>query len=115
MSMTSYTRNLTLPVTETRVLILQKQIDTPRTIHLRHLGKSGETTPATCKWVESLDASTWYDVAGTTVAVDAGEGTSWRLTSTSPYVALSGYGNVDIEVSISRSDPDGSLPERVSI
>ncbi len=115
MSMTKFNRTLTLPITEDRVLILAKQADTPRQIQLRHLGKSGQTTPATLKWQESQDGSNWYDIAGTSITVAAGAGTGWMLTSTKPYVALAGYGNVDVEVSVDRSDPDGALPERVNV
>ena len=57
----------------------------------------------------------WYDIAGTSVAVDAGTGTTWLISSTKPYIAMAGYGNVDVEVSVDRSDPDGALPQRVNM
>lgn len=115
MSVTGFQRTITLPITESRVLILNKQADAPRLIHLRHLGKPGETTPATAKWQESQDNVNFDDVAGTAVVVDAGKGTSWLLTTTKPFVALAAFGNVDVEIHISRSDPDGVLPQTVNL
>lgn len=115
MSFQKFTRNLTLPVTEERVLIMNKQSDAPRAVQVRHLGKSGETTPATLKFQESQDGTNWYDISGTTVVVDSGSGTSWLVTSNKPYVALAGYGNVDIEVAVDRSDPDTSLPQTINM
>lgn len=114
MSTSDYTRSLTLPITEDRVLILNRQADTPRTIRLRHQGKPGQTNPATVKWQESNDNANWNDIAGTAQVVDTGQGTSWIITSTKSYVALAGYGNVDVEVSVSRSDPDAPLPQTVN-
>jgi len=115
MSFSTYARDITLPVTETRVLIMTKQPDSPRSVHVRHLGKSGETGPATLKFQESQDNSTWDDISGTAQIVTTGTGTSWLITSTKPYVALSGYGNVDIEVKVIRSDPDTSLPQTATV
>ena len=115
MSFTSYRRSITLPVTEERVLIMNKQADSPRAFVIRHEGKSGQTGPATIKFQESMDATNYYDISGTAQNIDAGAGTSLLITSTNPYVALSGYGNVDIEVEIIRSDPDSVLPQSVSI
>lgn len=82
---------------------------------MRHLARTGDTNPATAKFQESADGSTWADISGTTQVINAGYGAVWELSSTSPYVALAAYGNVDIEILVSRSDPDGTLPERVSI
>lgn len=115
MSVETFQRAILLPVTEARVLILNKQADTPRAVHLRHLGKTGQTTPATVKWQESQDNVNYDDIAGTAVVVNAGKGTAWLLTSTKPFIALAAFGNVDVEVQIGRSDPDGSLPQTVNL
>jgi hypothetical protein len=114
MSKSNYNREITLPVSEDRVLILNRQADSPRSVHLRHLGKSGQTGPATVKWQESQDNVNWNDIAGTSQIVDAGQGTAWLITSTKPYVALAGYGNVDVEVDVNRTDPDSTLPQTVN-
>ncbi len=115
MSMQSYKRVVTLPVTIDRVLILIKQADSPRTFHIRHLGKPGETGPATIKFQESQDGTAYYDIAGTSQNISMGAGTSMLITSTKPYVGLAGYGNVDIEISVNRSDPDSVLPQTISM
>lgn len=115
MSMTSFQRTIALPVTESRVLIFNKQADNPRTVHLRHLGKVGQTSPATVKWQESQDAVNWDDISGTAQVVDAGKGTAWLLSSTKPYIALAAFGNVDVEVKLNRSDPDELLPQTVNL
>jgi hypothetical protein len=115
MSTTSYRRAFTLPIVEARVLILNKQPDSPRSVHFRHLGKTGETNPATAKWQESQDGTNWDDIAGTAQVIDQGAGTSWLLTSTKPYVALAAFGNVEVEVEVNRSDPDQALPETVNL
>jgi hypothetical protein len=115
MSTTSYRRTVTLPITEERVLVLNKQPDAPRAVLFRHLGKTGETNPATAKWQESQDGTNWDDIAGTAQVVSAGAATSWLLTSSKPYVALAAFGNVDIEVEVNRSDPDQALPETVNL
>lgn len=115
MSMTNFNTTFLTPVTEDRVLILNKQIDAPRAVHLRHLNKTGQTGPVTVKWQESQDGVNWDDIAGTSQVVNAGAGTSWLLNSNKPFVALAAFGNVDVEVQISRSDPDTSLPMTVSL
>jgi hypothetical protein len=115
MSTTTYRRTITLPVTEARVLILNKQPDGPRSALLRHLGKPSETNPATVKWQESQDGTNWDDIAGTAQVVSAGAPASWLLTSTKPFVALAAFGNIDVEVQLDRSDPDQALPETVSL
>ena len=115
MSFQGMTREFTLPITESRVLVLQKQADGARAVLMRHLGKSEQTSPATVKFQESQDGSQWYDIAGTIFVVDAGSPASWLITSTKPYVALAGYGNVDVEVAVIRSDPDSTLPQSVNM
>lgn len=115
MSFQRYSRTLVLPVVEDRVLILNKQADAPRSLQFRHLGKDGQTNPATIKMQESQDGVNWDDIAGTAQVVDAGNGTSLLITSNKPYVALAGYGNVDVEVEVNRSDPDSPLPQLVNL
>ena len=115
MSFQRYSRTLTLPIIEGRVLVLNKQSDAPRSLQVRHLGKAGQTNPATIKMQESQDAVNWNDIGGTGQVIDAGNGTSLLITSNKPYVALAGYGNVDIEVEVNRSDPDSALPQTVNL
>lgn len=115
MSFQSYTTTVTLAVTETRVMVLSKQADGAKTIMVRHLGLDSETNPATLKLQESQDNSSWTDVSGSAQVVSADGCASWLVTSTKPYVALTGYGNVSIEVSVTRSDPDQSIPFTVNM
>jgi hypothetical protein len=115
MGVSTFDREMLLPITETRVLILIKQADSPRSIHIRHLAKAGQTNPATVKLQESNDNSSYTDIAGTAQTLDAGYGTSMVISSTKPYIALSGYGNVDVEVMVVRTDTDTTLPQTVSI
>jgi hypothetical protein len=115
MGISAYTRTIGVPVTESRIIVLRKQADSPRTVHLRHLGRPGQTGPVTAKWQESLDGTTWNDIAGSAKIIDASAGTAWLIVSTKPFLALAAYGNVDIEVTVSRSDPDSSLPQTVDL
>ena len=111
MSTANYKREITLPVAEGRVLVLNKQAAAPRTAQFRHLGKTGQTSPATVKWQESDDGVNYTDIAGTAQVIDAGQATAWLLSSTKSFVALVGYGNIDIEIDVGRSDPDSPLPQ----
>lgn len=115
MAFQKYSRVISLPITESRVLVLNRQASSPRAVLLRHLGKAGQTNPATVKWQESQDGVNWQDISGTAQVVDAGNGTTWVLQSTAPYVALAAYGNIDVEVEVNRSDPDSALPQTVNL
>lgn len=110
MSFSTVDIDLTLPVTEARVVLFNKAPDTPRVALLRHLNKAGQTGPATVKWQHSFDGVNWDDLPGTPQVVNAGAGTSWLIDSTRQFLALAAFGNVDVELFVGRSDPEAVSP-----
>ncbi|KKN55300.1 hypothetical protein LCGC14_0583910 [marine sediment metagenome] len=115
MSVRNLNIKIQLPVTEARVLRLTQSASIPRTMSVRHLNETGDTGPATVKWQESQDGVTFTDIAGTATVLNPGAGQSYLITSTSPFVALSGFGDVAIEVAVQRTDNDSPSEPQFAI
>ena len=115
MSVRNLNIKIQLPVTEARVLILTQAATIPRVMHVRHLNETGDTGPATVKWQESDDNVTFNDIAGTATVLNPGAGQAFLITSTRPFVALSAFGDVAIEVAVQRTDNDNPSQPSFSI